>query len=467
MTGRDDRAPSERTSTARRATSLSRRGLLGAAVAVGVGAIPPGSTAAASPRKGPGVVEWIDHHARPLQGIDPTLPHWDLNALRPVTGAATIVGLGESAHGTHDQFALKHRITRYLVERLGFRTLAWEDSWAAGVAVDRYITGGPGDPREIVADCGFNLQNEAMLDLMAWLRRHNATQPQDRRVRFLGADVTQLRERQFTELERHVEAVDPDRLPALGTHLAPLRIRQSPGNHTGWFSRQPPHVQDPLVAHARAVQGLIQQLPDRPSPISRLDAELHALTLRGFYESYTAAGLRQDVRDVYIADILRRWRSVHDHRLVYSAANAHTVAADHQTVSFPPVPPLERSLVGGRLRDEYGSGYVSIGLTFDHGAIRAGWDTGRPSVLPVPRPSRHFIDHQLGAARLDDYILNLRRGSPPEVRAWLHRRGRLRVIGGASYDPAADETYYMELDRWGDGFDSLIHLRTVEASRLP
>ena len=48
------------------------------------------------------------------------------------------MGVGESAHGTHTQLRLKHRVARYLVEDLGFRTTAWEEGRVSGVAIDRY-----------------------------------------------------------------------------------------------------------------------------------------------------------------------------------------------------------------------------------------------------------------------------------------------------------------------------------------
>jgi hypothetical protein len=35
---------------------------------------------------------------------------------------------------------LKHRVARYLVENLGFRTIVWEEGWGSGVAIDRYVT---------------------------------------------------------------------------------------------------------------------------------------------------------------------------------------------------------------------------------------------------------------------------------------------------------------------------------------
>jgi erythromycin esterase len=40
---------------------------------------------------------------------------------------AEVVGLGESTHAAHEQFAVMHRIVRFLVEEMGFRCVALEE----------------------------------------------------------------------------------------------------------------------------------------------------------------------------------------------------------------------------------------------------------------------------------------------------------------------------------------------------
>ena len=40
---------------------------------------------------------------------------------------ASVVGLGESAHGAAEELTLKHRTLRLLVEDMGFRSVAWEE----------------------------------------------------------------------------------------------------------------------------------------------------------------------------------------------------------------------------------------------------------------------------------------------------------------------------------------------------
>ena len=60
-------------------------------------------------------------------------------------GRASVVGLGESVHGTAQETTLKFRVLRLLVQQMGFRSLAWEEDWTLGRRLDAYIRGGQGD----------------------------------------------------------------------------------------------------------------------------------------------------------------------------------------------------------------------------------------------------------------------------------------------------------------------------------
>lgn len=429
---------------------ISRRTFLGAAAAVALVPAPAGASEDA-------VLSWINRHAGPLD---------DLRPLLRIAGGAAVVGLGESSHGSHDQYVLKHRVARFLVEKMGFRTIAWEESWGSGVAIDRYVTRGEGDPRQIARRAGFLLQNEAVVDMMEWMRAFNRGRYRHDQVRFLGADIIALRQILFDELKKYVSDVAPDRLAELHDQLYPLRIRDNPDWHTFWYIQRPESEKQELIAHARAVEALVRQLPDGRSSIDRDDAVQHAHAMLGFYDSYTEAGNRDDLRDRYVMEILLQWQRRTRHRVIYSGANAHTAARPRTTVSFPPDPPVERSLVGGRLRQLYGRRYVSLGLVFRSGQVIAGWHTGSPAPVDVPMPPPGFVDSRLGQARLPDYLLDLRADAPPSVRQWLDGPARTRVIGGAAYEAANDAAYHIGVDSWRAAFDAILHLHTTTPSRL-
>ena len=64
------------------------------------------------------------------------------------------------------------------------------------------MTGGHGDPTAIVGDALFMLRTEAMLELAGWMREFDRSRPDHDKVRFLGADVLELRPIQFSVVSR-------------------------------------------------------------------------------------------------------------------------------------------------------------------------------------------------------------------------------------------------------------------------
>jgi erythromycin esterase len=358
---------------------LTRRSFLSlaAATTAGVMAEPSWADVAAS-SEGP-IEAWIDRHAVPLPRTDADGSIDDLEPMRYLVADAQVVGLGESTHGTHEQFTLKHRAARLLTERVGFRSLAWEENWGSGVAIDRYVVGGGGDPRALVAAMSSVWRSEEMLELVRWMRAYNL--PHDDKVRFLGTDLAQLRQLLFDEIVQYVSDVAPQRLEELASHLDPLRLRGTPEEHIGWYLQQPDKQR--YIDHARAVYQLVLGLAPGPSQIDREYAVQHARTIVGFYEYYATRVL--DLRDRFMADTLTWWQRRTQHRVAYWAANVHTAASPQVTYSLPPfVPPTIGVLAGSHLRQRYGRRYVSIGTVFHAGQVLTGWETGSPSVRTDP-----------------------------------------------------------------------------------
>ncbi len=247
---------------------LTRRGVLGLALAGGFGV---GTAANATASPGGEIVSWVSRTAVRLPRVDAEGAVDDLHALRGIAGGAWVVGLGEPSHGAHEQLTLRHRVARFLVEQMGFRTVAWEESWASGVAIDRYVVAGEGDPREIVGDAGFQWRSEAMLDLVRWMRAFNRHRRHDDKVRFLGSDVMEVRALPYDEVTRFVTDVAPERVEELRRDLDPIRFRGTIEAHFAWLFSHPVPERRRLVEHARAVRRLVASLPPGPSRIRHPD----------------------------------------------------------------------------------------------------------------------------------------------------------------------------------------------------
>jgi erythromycin esterase len=328
---------------------------------------------------------WINRHAHPLTTLDPRAPLPDLRPLRDIVRDASIVALGASTRQAHELSVSAHRMARFLVEELGFRSLALEGDDPARVGLDDYVRTGKGDPRASLAGARAFWRTGEILDLVHWMRAYNEDHPDDP-VRFAG--------------------VRPQAEPAVGMTAIERRMAED----TIWWHER---TGDKIVywgglAHTSIGIGL-QRLDSPSSPLvsqgSGSPSSPQVSPGTGSPSSSEAAAYRN---------------------------------------------------VGGQLRERFGTGYLSIGLTFGHGTL--------PYEVPAPLPD--FAETALSAAGLDAFLLDLRVEGPAAVRAWLDAPARTRVIG-PRYDPADDAAYHLSGGSFGGWFDAVVHHERVTPVREP
>ena len=127
-----------------------------------------------------------------LDGSDPNLPQEDLEPLRQIIGNAEMIALGESFHTSGGYYEMKHRIFRYLVERLGVRVFAIESPWAGAEQVAQFVETCEGSPDEALRGLFGVWQGKEVLDLVQWMCDWNQAQSKPRdRVHFHGFDTQQ------------------------------------------------------------------------------------------------------------------------------------------------------------------------------------------------------------------------------------------------------------------------------------
>ncbi|MFD3920505.1 erythromycin esterase family protein [Streptomyces sp. NPDC058595] len=155
-----------------------------------------------------------------------------------------------------------------------------------------------------------------------------------------------------------------------------------------------------------------------------------------------------------LADGAIQWQEETSDRIVYWGGVAHTANGNPRTVS-PSSPPMTHRSAGSYLREHFGAGYVSIGLTFHHG-------TAPYQVLPPPG---EFADAVLGGTGLDAYLLDLRHDGPLPVRTWLDTPTRTRLIG-PDYDPTDNAAYHLSGGSLADWFNAILHTQEVTPVRV-
>lgn len=301
----------------------------------------------------------ITSTAHPLATADPAAPLTDLEPLRAIVGHASIVGVARGAHGARELSRLTHRVLRFLVEQLGFRSLAIEADWATGQDVDAWLQTGRSDVVARLSDTHSWWRVSEFVEVLYWMRAYNEQHPGDP-VRLVGLD----------------EAADD---------------------------------------------------------MSVLERRLAANALR--------------------------WREHTGHKILYWSGS-HSAVGHARTVAWTPHEAGATSRnAGSYLREQLGTEYVSIGLTFHHGSVDLD---GQPVLVPVPPTD--FTDAVLGGTGLDRYLLDLRARGSDSTRTVADAPAKLRLVG-PHYDP--DRPASMSGGSLSEFFDTVLHTREVTPATQP
>ncbi|TDD40235.1 erythromycin esterase family protein [Actinomadura sp. KC06] len=419
----------------------------GVGIAVLLGSAPAVNAQASQP-----VDRWIARHAVPLATADPSAPLDDLAPLRRSVGDAAVVGLGESVHGTAEETTLKLRALRFLVERMGFRSIAWEEDWTMGLTINEYVLTGKGDPDALVRDMSFQWRTREMADVLRWLRAYNAGQKE--KVRFVGVEYYFTRPLAYDGIKAYVAKTAPERLPELRKHKIVRPWTSDMPVYTSWFKEK---VEDKrsYVRHARQVYELVKDLPD-----GGRDHEValhHARQIVSFYEHFLLEFNEANAyRDAHAAKNLAWWRTHSGgDKIVYWGASAHTSNAPELHVTAQNGQDLRYPTAGSHLRRRYGQRYRSIGFTLGHGEA----SLGPGQTVALARPAPNWFERRFGEVRAAQFVLDLRSPTPAPVRRWLDAPAATR---GLPHFGAGSTTTGGSLSQW---FDVIVHRHEVSPAQ--
>ncbi|MFI1800479.1 erythromycin esterase family protein [Streptomyces sp. NPDC020379] len=440
---------------------LTRRSALSltllAAVGPLVAAKPAG--AAAGP---PGPVAALTRAARPLRTTDPTGDLRDLRPLGAMVGDATVVGMGEATHGSHEFFTNKHRVFRYLVEEKGFTTFALEANWSTGVQLDDYVVHGRGEVRQIMREEFQNAyrmwNNRAYLDLIEWMRAYNTTHA--KKLRFMGDDSAYAGPALFDKVTDYVRAHRPALLP----RFTELYRAQRPAPGTSVDSCMNDYLKRPLSERramadsAREALGLLSRQRPAGGGEEFTWAVQHARAVAQVAEMYAfdmddPKGVADCMRfrDATMAANTAWWQEHTGRKILLSAHNAHVAYVTDDPANYP-------RMQGAFLRDRLGARYVNVRLTFNEGSFNAMRDGEPTRVVTLGPAAPGSNEHTLDQVPYRNYVLDMRT-APAAARKWLAVARPTRNIG-TDY-PTPDYSTAL-----GEGYDILVHLHRIRAADL-
>lgn len=412
----------------------------------------------------------LHEHARPITGAAD-----DYDELLELIGASSIVLVGEASHGTHDFYRERARITRRLVDELGFNAVAVEADWPDAYRVNRYVMGlsGDADANQALADFerfpAWMWRNRDVAHFVEWARARNAAHRHPAtRVRFYGLDLYSLRA-SMEAVVSYLDRVDP-------AEATKARERYSCFDHVG--------AEGQAYGYALAYQGAIPcenevvaqllALRRRSEVYLRRDgwivedeqffAEQNATLVRDaeeyYQQMYRAEVSSWNLRDRHMTNTLD---ALLDH-LHHQFGHAKIVVWEHNShvgdARATAMGARGELTVGQLTRERHRGDAFLIGFTTHSGRVTAASGWGGPAERKHVRPSLagslEALLHQVG---LPAYWLAT---SDAEVAKVL-REPRLERAIGVIYRPESElQSHYFDA-RASDQFDVVIHIDHTRA----
>lgn len=403
----------------------------------------------------------------------------NLGPLLERLGEARVVLLGEASHGTSEFYRMRHRITRELIRERGFRVLAIEADWPDAARIDHYVRHFEYPPSEWTAFARFPTwmwRNRDVRAFVDWLRDHNASVPEARRVAFHGLDLYSLYSSIRTVLE-YLDDVDPQ--------TAAL-ARERYGCLTPWQSDPITYGRAALTEPYRSCESevvkILMDISEKQRQYAEHDGErflnavqnarLVANAERYYRTMYYGSQSSWNLRDRYMFETLQSLLQHHapDNKTVVWAHNSHIGDAEATEMS------LRGELnIGHLCREEFGDAMYAIGFGTDHGTVAAASDWDGPMEIKQVRPSLHdSYEHLFHETGLAGGLLGLRAAEP---RAKTVLMGpRLERAIGVVYRPETERaSHYFQavLPRqfdeyvWIDTTRAVQPIETAELKGLP
>lgn len=408
------------------------------------------------------VQSWITQHAISLKTVDPQGPLDDLQPLRQIVSNASIVGLGEATHGSHEFFTMKQRLLEFLVERMGFTMFAMEGSWSAGEQINHYVLTGQGDAGKVLQQFHFWIWNtQEVLNLLKWMRAYNADSHHLQKISFAGFDCQLIEANTYESVIQYLQSVDPQRVATVAALYQGLRPDRAVKmyKYEAAYQQLPQSTLQRYLTQARQVYDLLNQqqaaYEKRSSPQAFALAVQEARVIVQHAQIYSvnpdeAGGFRDEMMADNIAWLHERTQS--GKKLVLWAHDGHIATNDQPAM-------------GWYLREHYQSQYLPIGLSFYQGSFNAyGPDQPAPQSFTIQASVINSYNYTLGSVKIPLYSLDLRRAASGPVSQWLDEPHSFLMIG-AGYSDKYQSGYYTPLSL-RKSFDVIIHIQKVTASQL-
>ena len=139
------------------------------------------------------VTHWINTHAIPINTSNYNID--EIQGIGKYVQHATIVGVGEASHGSHENFVIKNKLVKYLISKQGYRIFTMESDFADRNIINNYILNKGGSMKECISSFwSWPWATEEMAELIEWMKNFNLTQPENDKIQFYGFDMQMVKD---------------------------------------------------------------------------------------------------------------------------------------------------------------------------------------------------------------------------------------------------------------------------------
>lgn len=397
------------------------------------------------------VETYLHRAARPL-----TAPA-DLDPLLERVGDARFVLLGEASHGTSEFYTWRAELSKRLIVERGFSFIAVEGDWPDCYRVNRFVKGmrdGGRDAESVLHAFErwptWMWANREIVSLAEWLRRHNESASDARKVGFYGLDVYSLWDSMRVVTE-YLTRLDPALAAAARRAYNCFEpYAEDVEEYARATALVPTSCEDEAVAVLRAVRARAPSFSEDGRE-GYFDAEQNALVARNaerYYRTMVRGGPASwNVRDHHMVETLDR---LVDHH----GPMAKAIVWEHNThvgdARFTDMARAGMVNVGQLVRESRGEhDTVLVGFGTHRGTVIAADEWGAPMERMRVPPARHdSFEHVLHDAAVGDALLVFARDSDA-YRALMQPIGHRAI--GVVYDP--------DHERWGNYVPTIIPRR--------
>lgn len=397
----------------------------------------------------------------------------DYDTIVDAARACDFVLIGEASHGTHEFYRERARITRRLIEEVGFGAVAVEADWPDAYRVNCYVRHVGDDASADDALGGFKRfptwmwRNQVVLEFVDWLRNHNASVGSAAAAGFYGLDLYSL----HTSIEAvlsYLDRTDPAEAQRARGRYACFNIFGEDPQTYGYAATRNPEAscEDEVVKQLVELRGRAREYTHRgrASEDDFFFAEQNALLVKNAEEYYRTmfrgGAASWNLRDRHMCETLYALsdhlgsRGVARPKIVVWAHNSHLGDARATQMSG-----WGEWNLGQLVRERSGAKALNVGFTTYNGTVTAASDWDEPAqvkrVRNGMRGSYEALLHEVGG----DFALDLREAGAREA---IPENLLERAIGVIYRPDTERQSHYFDADLAAQ-FDFVVHLDNTRA----